>query len=534
MGFKNKLENAYYEIVAPEKQELISDANKLDLKINDLTPLQKAINNLKEKINKSQTWKQREILEKQLKELEKLYELYLNYKNIKVTQKTKQKLEELFKWISSQISLKQEQINDDYKKIEKIINKEKNILKDTIDIFSYNTIRDMVEDNIDIIWTYESIPPQKYQEFFDIITITYIDFLEEKLNRKLTKQDEEFLIKNKWFFLTKEQASYFIKNLINKLNKKFSKIKFFINLKKESYKERVKVDLEKFSKIFYKKQETQNHPIKLENIRNKKEIINNYDNLTTREKLKYIEQILEKPENKELMLTVIYKLKNKIITIEWKKIKLTDSFIIKNKENLINNLKNIILMIIHIESDWKYKAKNLEKSSWKWLGQWLDWNWKYSIEYMYNKKWYTKNQIKRILNINKIKTLKKRTIRKTSSFETTLKQIYNLYSNNILKKLSFEIPNYYNKKLKLSPLNLNLEQQIQLLILDIWANNKKVKNKLWQQVWIKDYLWTAILWNSWAVKEIYKIFHHTRPNKETLYRIKKISPIYLKKLIKLW
>jgi hypothetical protein len=55
MGFKNKLENAYYELIAPEKQELINDADLLDKKIDDQTILQNILNTLKDKLKESQT-----------------------------------------------------------------------------------------------------------------------------------------------------------------------------------------------------------------------------------------------------------------------------------------------------------------------------------------------------------------------------------------------------------------------------------------------------------------------------------------------
>ena len=279
--------------------------------------------------------------------------------------------------------------------------------------------------------------------------------------------------------------------------------------------------------------ETNIHENKPETIKRKTKF-DNYEKLSTWEKMKIIENILSNPKNEKFLLAVINKLENKIISVDHKKIKLTKEFINKHKKELLNNLKVMILMIIHIESDWNYKVRNYQKSSAKWLWQWLDWNWWYSKEYMYKNKWYTKNQLKRKFNKTNIKDLKTRTVWNTSSFETTLRWIYYWYQNELLNKLSFNIPKKYNKHIKLSPTNLNLEQQIQLLILDIGINWKTVKNWLWQKVWIKDFMWTALLWNSWAVKEIYKIFHHTKPDKKTLNRIKNISPKYTKKLIKLY
>jgi adenine-specific DNA methylase len=55
MGFKNRLENAYYELTAPAKQELIIDSKKLDENIDDNSILQESINKLINKIKQSTT-----------------------------------------------------------------------------------------------------------------------------------------------------------------------------------------------------------------------------------------------------------------------------------------------------------------------------------------------------------------------------------------------------------------------------------------------------------------------------------------------
>jgi len=143
---------------------------------------------------------------------------------------------------------------------------------------------------------------------------------------------------------------------------------------------------------------------------------------------------------------------------------------------------------------------------------------------MYNRKWYSKR-------IKWKKPSKIRKIWKTSSFQTSLRNIRNNYPKNILKKLGFNIPYKFNKDNYLLPSQLNLEQQLKLLILDIGTNTKKVKNWNWNLVWIKGFLWTALLWNKWAIKKIYEIFHHTKPDRKTKERIKKIIPKYYNKLI---
>jgi competence transcription factor ComK len=74
--------------------------------------------------------------------------------------------------------------------------------------------------------------------------------------------------------------------------------------------------------------------------------------------MKKIEEIINNPKNEKFLLATINKLENKIISINHKKIKLTKELINQNKEKLLHNLKQLILMIIHIESDGNYKVKN--------------------------------------------------------------------------------------------------------------------------------------------------------------------------------
>lgn len=241
-------------------------------------------------------------------------------------------------------------------------------------------------------------------------------------------------------------------------------------------------------------------------------------NLSTKERMEYISKLVELKEFDDYFSAVIEKLEWKTIYLQNnKKVKITKKYIKENRKTLTENLKKIILLIIEIESNWYYKAKN-KVSSAEWLWQWLTWNWKFSNEYMYNWKWY--NQIKKWKKYSS-----KRTVWLTSSFWTTLKNIRNNYPDDLLDNLWF-IPNSFNKKVDFSPRSLNLREQIKLLVLDLWSNGKKVKNRLWNGVWIEDYLWTALLWNKWATKEIYKIFHHTDPDKNTLDRIDSIISKY--------
>jgi len=85
-----------------------------------------------------------------------------------------------------------------------------------------------------------------------------------------------------------------------------------------------------------------------------------------------------------------------------------------------------------------------------------------TTEYMYNKKWSSK------LKYNETPSAKRK-VWLTSSFETTLKNIKRKYPEELLKQLDF-IPNKFNKKINITPMDLNLREQIKLLILDLGSN----------------------------------------------------------------
>ncbi len=260
MTFSDKLKSAWYELMAPEKQELLNDVKKLEKNINNIPTLQKSIDNLIEKINISKTWKERYILEEQLEELQKLNTLYKKYKNENFTNNTKKEIKILLNWISSKINLKENKLEYDSLKLANIIANEEDKLEDTLDIISPNTIRDTVEKYIDIKWELESKSKEKYQRFFDIATITYIDLLEKLNNKniKFNKKQIDFLSKNKWLYLDWNSIHIYIKELIKKLNNANLDFEFKIQLNKVEYNKVYNVNLEK-----YKKNIEKNKKIKL-------------------------------------------------------------------------------------------------------------------------------------------------------------------------------------------------------------------------------------------------------------------------------
>ena len=246
MSLSNKLESAWYELIAPEKKELLSDSKKLDKNIKKEAPLQKSITKLIDKIQSSKTWKERYILNTQLEELNKLNELYNISLKKNITESTKNEIKSLLKNTEIQININENLLEDDYELLKQKIENENERLEDTIDIIKPNTIRDTIEKYIDIKWINESFWDKEYQDFFDIATIEYINLFEEKIiNRKLNKEEESWLTDNEWLYLNKNEARIFINNIYKNLSENNIDIDFTfsIRLKKEDYEQSFTIDL---------------------------------------------------------------------------------------------------------------------------------------------------------------------------------------------------------------------------------------------------------------------------------------------------
>lgn len=226
----DKLSSAWYEIIAPEKDALLNDSKILDKKIKKNSPIQKSIDKLI-KLQKWNSWEERYILNEQLNELKNINKLYQESKKDNITQNTKKEITSLIVWIEKQINLKDNILNDDYESLDKIIKSEKDRFEDTIDIISPNTIRDNVEKYIDISWIKESLPQKKYQDFFDIASVTYINILEKIYKRKLPNIEEKALIQNDWLYLDENEAIIFLNNLDEKIKSKGLYINFDFEIK---------------------------------------------------------------------------------------------------------------------------------------------------------------------------------------------------------------------------------------------------------------------------------------------------------------
>jgi len=230
---------------------------------------------------------------------------------------------------------------------------------------------------------------------------------------------------------------------------------------------------------------------------------------------------------------------------EWWNIIISKKFIEKNKEKILSNLNAFCQLFVEIESDnWNPKKWNKNWSSASWLYQFLTNDWKSSIEY-FDKK--TKTWKRKSNHKKNEQEWKKREVRNTSSYETalnkipgfikTLKKSKTDYSKeiNILSNL-FKKATWYNeiklirKKLpsNLSVYDLGSLEQTMLFFVNSFKSTKIIHSN-----GIKIYMWLVILWNTWWTKELYKIFHHSKPDKQTLQLIDRSLPLHRKKFIQI-
>lgn len=216
-------------------------------------------------------------------------------------------------------------------------------------------------------------------------------------------------------------------------------------------------------------------------VRKEKKLENNH--------MSTILEILALPETSKIIGLVLDELVWLEVNFKWKKIVFTKEYIKENRKVLEENFKKMMAFIVDVESNGNPKVSNMQWSSAMWLGQWLVWNGRWKTE----KGW-------------------KKT-RLTSSFETSLNSVISKYWNNKLvkKELPFLPQKTILSKTDMSPVELSPKEQLYLLMLDITSNTKKSNNGSK----VDDFLWLALLWNTWWVKEIYNIFHHTKPDKRT-------------------
>ena len=231
MSLDSFINNIVDEIKAPNKGDLLNEAEKLELEINKKNPLKLALKKLQSQIENNEWVKERLINENQLETLENINNKILEIEKKDITKTTKKEINKLLNSIEGQINLKANLITDELNSINKIVNNENNRLKDNIDIIQTKTIRDKVEESIDITWILESWINQQYQDFFDIATVVYIDLIEKKYNKKINNTTNEKLINYKWLHLDKNEAITFLNNLDKKIKSKGLYINFDFEIK---------------------------------------------------------------------------------------------------------------------------------------------------------------------------------------------------------------------------------------------------------------------------------------------------------------
>lgn len=202
-----------------------------------------------------------------------------------------------------------------------------------------------------------------------------------------------------------------------------------------------------------------------------------------------IPKLLDTWKSEKIIQIILSKLEWQEVNSNWTKVVFTKEYIDRNSAKLIDNFKSFIAFLIDVESNGNPYISNYEWSSAKWLGQRLVWNWRELKSKDWKKIWLT------------------------SSYETSLNNVIAKYWNNeiVRKILPFLPERPIREKSNLSPLQLSQEEQLYLLLLDITSSPKKTKT--WSD--INDFIWLAFLWNSRWMKQIYSIFHHTKPDKKT-------------------
>lgn len=480
-----------------------------------------------------------EIIKSQIirhKTLKQKYDYFKkNQKNI--TSKTKKYLEKLYN-SNSQDNISQDDLNE----INWVTKKEKNKLLDTYTNYSP---RDIIEDNIEIIWWNQwIIESQETSILLNQLTISFLDTIwKVKINEK------------KYFNLTEKEINLILKKLIKKLIKIktifFPIIKFKNNWKIKEYNlNQIKKQIEKEEKDSYKieifNKITNNNlnnsdilflnkylRIKLNNnTLNKKNIdlIKNYllNNEDINIELIYIyseillkEWLIEKntilnkiekrrdfiyndflkrfwlPKNLEIIFKDLVEkyLTWEIVTIEWKKYKFTEKFIKSNTDDFIKKINIFIQFLLSIESEWwKVFARN-KVSSAKKSFQFIDWYNNITWKAVTNKKWlkiYTREKGKE----------------KFSPFETALRRSCLFFTG--YKYPDFEsnkcpifIKNAWNKNNKNWLLDLSIEEESIIWMIDLFMRKWNAIKKIW---WV-------LLWNNWSMRRLYEDYHHTTSKK---------------------
>lgn len=214
-------------------------------------------------------------------------------------------------------------------------------------------------------------------------------------------------------------------------------------------------------------------------------------NISTELLLKFLEQdenfnLLEYLENYPLPESI----KDFSLNYVRNNLKLDDSVV--SDEEILANIHTFIITFLHIESSWRNIANVAWVSSAKWYYQFLTDNGEK------DEKWN----------------------RLGSSFQTAVKRTKRNLDDNKFAELFGDIN--LHKPTNADPRDLSAETQTLLFLNDIIENGKKI-NGNWVDEFMKLILKES---NVWALWKIYKVLHHTNPDKATKEVFTKVKNNY--------
>lgn len=344
----------------------------------------KSINKIKANLQNSNC-DIREKSEEQTEQLKKIKKLFTKYKKERYTDFTNKELKKLFNSIDSNLN----NLDKIWNNIENIIYLDKKWREDTF--YENNTLRDIVEKNVNFVWeyihwTYNETP--EMENFLNIFTIEYSNFLSSKKLNKYVKINSKLLINKKDLTLILLKVQNKIKVKLNfeiEFNLIWSKEKIIINDFIEQYKkEKIEANkTEKEERLFIKKIENDRRK-NIQNLFTKyywNKTVNSRKDINSLEFTKKLNNAFYRKEisleiKKQILEYGFEKAYEKEIKFwDWKKwFKNIKKYEKIWKNIFYNELKNIIkskekaeslFLISWIESNWQDKKENPYWAIWR-------------------------------------------------------------------------------------------------------------------------------------------------------------------------
>lgn len=374
--------------------------------------------------------------------------------------------------------------------LRKTIDAELDRLNDNLLDIADTSVRDFVEKHVDVIGVFESVyASDEIEDFFELFTIEYINFLEERNLTIDTKANNLNLSK------------FELRDILKRLNK-------IINIDKD-----IKFTIQDDSWAPFEINKSfvlNNMNIGIIerswtiNIKKSKEWSEKVNIVKHTKNMAEVKEIIETDNMRNLLSDLIdFRLLNRRVHVKNNsKVEIKEGIPEDDRKIMIDNLINFFLFVIDVESDWRSLVKNTQWSTWAWLAQilstWVCKDWTLQSD------WKCKDWE-----------------RLTSAMETYLNRLI-LLSNKFKNKKSYSyikdlIPNSrINYKSDKKFTDYNAEDQIKILIASTFAywklerkNNPSEKNSIKNDAYT--HLVLIALWNAWSMQKIYTGFHHTKP-----------------------